>query len=213
MKRTAMELASTNTKKQFASLNQQFQRSLVLSQTGSILLNEGKFLEALKDLNESYSLNPLNAFTLTNRAEAFMALQKMPEALLDLDAALALNPQNAFALTLRGDVLRLLKNPLHALDDLDAALTLNPQNTYALICREMALGQLKQFKLALGDMDKALNNSIVDKKADKEIPASPVTVSVSNSQMRFFKSNAFKPIDSHAPTQESNENPLGNIRN
>jgi tetratricopeptide (TPR) repeat protein len=198
MKRTAIELTSNNTKKKFTSLQQQFQRSLVLSQTGSILLSEGKFLEALEDLNESLALNPLNVFTLTNRALVFKIMKKLPEALLDLDAALDLNPQNAYALTLRGDVLRLLKSPLHALDDLDAALTINPQNPYALICRGMALRQLSQFKQAMEDIDKALSI----------IPAPSTTSSVSNSQMSFFKGKVFKPLNPSTPTQEPNENPL-----
>jgi tetratricopeptide (TPR) repeat protein len=117
---------------------------------------QGRYEEALDDLNRALELEPNNVHALWNRGEIYRLLGRYDEALDDLNRALKLEPNNVHALDNRGVTYRMLGRYDEALDDLNRALKLEPNNVFALWNRGEIYRLLGRYKEALRDLNRAL---------------------------------------------------------
>jgi tetratricopeptide (TPR) repeat protein len=86
----------------------------------------GKFDLAVRDYTEAIKLNPKNAESYNNRANAYSLLGKYDDAIKDYDEALKLEPKNARIYANRGAVKLRLGKSDEATKDLHRAVELEP---------------------------------------------------------------------------------------
>ncbi|MBW4519309.1 MAG: tetratricopeptide repeat protein [Scytolyngbya sp. HA4215-MV1] len=88
--------------------------------------------EALKDLDESISLDSEFTKPLASRGSIYHRLGRYEDALRDLNKALELDPKNGWTLVRRGWNYKDLQQYNNALKDFNRAIELNPQDAWAI---------------------------------------------------------------------------------
>ncbi|CAL8086450.1 unnamed protein product [Calicophoron daubneyi] len=112
------------------------QRRLALSkesrELGNVRFKEGKFMESVEQYTTSIRLTPEDPVPYTNRAFAYLRLERYSSAEADCSAALALNPNCPKALFRRALARKNLAKSSEAIADLEILLQSNPSNKAAL---------------------------------------------------------------------------------
>jgi tetratricopeptide (TPR) repeat protein len=117
---------------------------------------QGRYHDALHDLDRALELEPENATTLAVRGAIHTGHGRYDDALPDLDRALELEPHNTFALARRSEVYRMKARYHDALRDLNRVLELEPDDATTLAARgDLHTGQ-GRYDDALPDLDRAL---------------------------------------------------------
>ncbi|MEO1212502.1 MAG: tetratricopeptide repeat protein [Bacteroidota bacterium] len=120
-------------------------------------IDQGKYEQALQDLDACLSKNPNFAEAYVNRGLLYASIEHYEEALKDYDMAIKLDPNNYLPYLNRGSLLRLLKQPQFAIDDLSYAISLHPNLSQAFHNRGIAYKQTRRYDLALKDFEQASN--------------------------------------------------------
>ncbi|HEX2900018.1 MAG TPA: tetratricopeptide repeat protein, partial [Bacteroidia bacterium] len=110
-----------------------------LGNRGSLHARNGRFQEALADLNPALAQLPDDLNLLNSRALTWLDLGMFPEAIADLSAILELQPRSVNARINRGVAYMNIGKLDDALRDFDMALQDDPQNQSARMNRDMIL--------------------------------------------------------------------------
>ncbi|MBD2751842.1 tetratricopeptide repeat protein [Spirosoma validum] len=108
----------------------------------------GDYKEALRDLNESLTLDFQNLDALESRADLYARMGDFPKAAADLSVYLTIDPANAELLTRRAAYRIRTNRPTEASADYDEAIRINDKNPRYYLLRG-------QFHLQNGSCDKA----------------------------------------------------------
>jgi tetratricopeptide (TPR) repeat protein len=90
------------------------------------LRKEGKYEEAISELNNLININPNYPKLYIKRAEFFGLQKKFEEAIADVNAAIAIEPDNAMFYLGRAKYFKLTNNNKAVLNDVQTALSLDP---------------------------------------------------------------------------------------
>ena len=127
-------------------------------------MHEGRFAEAMPELDEAIRLNPLNAHGWINRGIVKSRLGDDKGGLQDADKALQLDPKFGEAYSERCTIRMKAGDQDGALDDCTQALKYSPDYPTALLNRGVLLAQRQRLDEALRDFDRILyydpNNAI-----------------------------------------------------
>jgi tetratricopeptide (TPR) repeat protein len=123
---------------------------------GVLAHQRGNHAEAVDQISRALRRDPKNAFALSNRGNALLALRRLDEALASYDAALATLPDYADALCNRGAALHELERYDEALASTERAIALRPDYHEAHANRGNTLNELRRFAEALASCDRAL---------------------------------------------------------
>ena len=123
---------------------------------GNMLMDAGKFDEAIADFTKALGLDPKNAGALADRGLAYVWMKKYDQADKDLDAAAAIQPDNAVVARARGLQAQFRVACAVAIDEFTKSLRVEPQNAFAFGHRAMCQDQLGHYAEAIADADRAL---------------------------------------------------------
>lgn len=123
---------------------------------GVELLNDGKWEEAIAELDMAIELDPSSAKAYNNRGYAYRELKQYEQALADFDKALELEPDYAGAYINRGGTNFDLEQYEQAIADYDMAIGLDPDSALTFANRGSAYAALGQTAEAKADYEKAL---------------------------------------------------------
>lgn len=126
---------------------------------GGLLLQAGRFADALRRFDDAIRRGPALPELMCDRAVALLQLGRGEEALASAEAARAASPGFAPALLAAGDALRALDRPREALARYDQALGGRGDFIPALRNRAALLMALGRFEAALADLDRLLRHS------------------------------------------------------
>ena len=123
---------------------------------GNVLLQSGRFAEALASYDLALALKPDVAGIFDNRGTALRMLGRLQEALASHDRAIILDPKQAITHVNRGSALARLNRFSEALESFDRAIALDPSSVLAHSNRGGALHRLENFAEALESHDRAI---------------------------------------------------------
>jgi tetratricopeptide (TPR) repeat protein len=123
---------------------------------GNVLLQSGRFAEALASYDLALALKPGVAGILDNRGTALRMLGRLQDALASHDRAIALEPGHAITHINRGGALAGLNRFSEALESFDRAIVLESSSALAHSNRGGALHRLERFAEALESHDRAI---------------------------------------------------------
>jgi tetratricopeptide (TPR) repeat protein len=123
---------------------------------GVMAHQRGNHAKAVDQISRALKRDPKNAFALSNRGNALLALRRLDGALADYDAALAALPDYADALCNRGAALHELERYEEALASSDRAIALRPDYHEAHANRGNTLNEMRRFAEALASCDRGL---------------------------------------------------------
>lgn len=126
------------------------------SNRGAELMNEGRWEEALAELDKAIELDPNNAYAYTNRGGVNAGLGQYEQAIADLDKAIELDPNLASAYDSRGGAYAGPEQYEQAIADLDKAIDLEPSLAGAYYNRGHAYLRLARYEEAIADLDNAM---------------------------------------------------------
>ena len=125
----------------------------------SLLMQWGRFADALKRFDQAVSQYQPSPELLTDRAVALAALGRLEEAVASCDRALQAQPRFAHAHFIRADCLREMGAGPEAVEGFDRALALQPGFVEARQNRAATLLGLLRFAEALADFDRLVRVS------------------------------------------------------
>jgi len=105
--------------------------SLILCYYGEILVNLGRYNEAILYFTKSNVIDPENVYNLSKRAITYYILKKHDDALLDLNKVLQLNPLYHLAYYYRGLVFYTINDFSNSILDFKNCVQLNPSDNLA----------------------------------------------------------------------------------
>lgn len=117
---------------------------------------EGKFEEALEEINKCLNEEANNLEYRFFRARVSSRLGKFEAALADFDHLIGLEPFNPTYISDRAVVLHLLKRNQEAMEEFDRALNLEPLNPYRYSSRAYFKDRIGDLKGAIEDYEKAI---------------------------------------------------------
>jgi tetratricopeptide (TPR) repeat protein len=123
---------------------------------GVIFAQNGRYTEAVDQIDSALKIIPNHFVALNDRANALLALRRFDEALASWNDALAVRPDAIDIYANRGATLHSLKRFNEALASWDRALTLRPDYIEVLANRGVTLLALERFDEALVNCDRAL---------------------------------------------------------
>jgi tetratricopeptide (TPR) repeat protein len=124
----------------------------------------GNLRIAIKEINRSIAINPLNSFAYNLRGKILMSMGYLNSALVDFDKAIKLNPEETEFYIHRVDIL--LKKDLYtqALSDFDKIISLDPKSNIWFLRRGLLKIKQSKYDEALADISKYItfekNNSL-----------------------------------------------------
>ena len=134
-----------------------------LSQTGLehvdtalILYEEGRWEEAIAELNQAVLLLPGYALAYEVRGTAYRQLGDFQQAIQDYDEAIRLDPQHASTYNNRGLAYGDMERFLQAIQDFDEAILVTPQYVAAYANRAWVYINLDRHQRAIQDLDEAI---------------------------------------------------------
>ena len=127
-----------------------------LIQKGTVLHQQGKFVEAQVIYKQILKSQPDHFDALQLLGVLFAQIKKYPEAIKYLSKALKINPNHAGSYSNRGIALKKLKQFDEALISFDQAIEINPDYTNAHYNRGNTLMELKLFEEALVSYNQAI---------------------------------------------------------
>ncbi|MFO1056190.1 MAG: tetratricopeptide repeat protein [Dongiaceae bacterium] len=127
-----------------------------LASRAAALNRQGRYDDAIADLDLALRLQPGWADALYERAYAYRARGRKEAAMADLDAVLRANPRHFEALMVRAEIHAEAGDRRRALQDLDAALQIDPGDAGAWGWRGQIHGRAGDDQAAIEDFDAAL---------------------------------------------------------
>jgi len=127
------------------------------------LKNQGKYLEALDELNSVLKKNKKNHKAYFIKGEIFYAAKNCKNAIKNYSKAIKIKPKNTEYLIARAKSYNNLKKYKKAENDYNTAIKLNPRNIQIYYKRALILNKLKKYNEAKNDI------TIYIKYFDKEI--------------------------------------------
>ena len=116
---------------------------------------QGRFPEALKNINEAIKLNPKFSQLYFNRGVARISCGKLSEAILDFDKVINFNKQYVPAYYNRAYTKYMLKNTKEAIEDLTTAISLDSKHRYAYYLLGKIHLQNKSLEIAFKNLEAA----------------------------------------------------------
>lgn len=126
-------------------------KSELLINRGAANASQGRYQDALNDLNEGLSLDPNNKNGYFNRSLVYFTTGQYAKAVEDYSTYLKYDPYNANVWYERGMLRRSLNNGKEAIEDLSRAIQLNPN--LGLAYRERARAHLLLGNKAAAEQD------------------------------------------------------------
>lgn len=123
---------------------------------GKLLLQNGKYLEAVETLTKALKKNPDNGHIYGKRGQAYFMLFLNNQALSDLNICLKVVKNNMEFYLLRASVLASMHRYKDALKDCDIAIDLSSDNYFALSVRASIKIELMDYEGALVDINEAI---------------------------------------------------------
>lgn len=123
---------------------------------GVLLLDAGKFDEAIADFDQAVTMEPKNAWALANRGIAHAWKRDVATAEKDLRAAEALDADNPVVMRARGLMAELDGDFAVAAEAYSQSLQVQPGNIFALMHRAAVYRALNQNDKALADTEMAI---------------------------------------------------------
>ena len=96
-----------------------------------IYKREGKYTEALTELDKLLESNPDDVFAISHLAHIYLLQNKLEESGRLIDRALKLEPSNAFANKIKGDIFFVEGNMAESATVFEGLINLKPDDTYA----------------------------------------------------------------------------------
>ncbi len=117
------------------------------------LKKEGKYDEAIADLNERINAQPKNGELYLRRAEFLKLQNKLDEAIADISRGIKIEPNNPTFYVARAEYYNLAKNNDAVLRDIQTALSLDPNSPGKLriVARELAFGEQYEEIIKIAD--------------------------------------------------------------
>jgi predicted O-linked N-acetylglucosamine transferase (SPINDLY family) len=127
-----------------------------LHYTGVIAFQEGRYADAVRDLDRAAEVNETVAEVFNLRGGALSWLQRYEEALASFDRALVLDPTHSEALNNRGGALAMLGRHTEAVVVFDTLIARAPDNPDLRCSRGRSHGALGHHAEAIADFDRAI---------------------------------------------------------
>jgi tetratricopeptide (TPR) repeat protein len=129
-----------------------------------LYFDEGRYDDALLDLNRVIRLEPSNSSAYRERGVVQSLMKRHADAVEDYTAALRINSLDAEALVYRGNAFVELKNELRAIEDYSRALDIDDSKADTFYRRGKAYFAQEDWEAVIPDMRQAiaLDNSISD---------------------------------------------------
>ena len=121
-----------------------------------ILLQDGKYEEAVQAYTEIIEQNPNYVVAYFYRGNAYCNIEQHNKAIEDYSKAIALDPQYVAAFNNRGVAYRNIEQYDKAVEDYSKAIELDPQNAAAFYNRGIAYDEMKQYNKAVENYSKAI---------------------------------------------------------
>ena len=125
-------------------------------QRARALIVQGKYPEALSELNAAVALNPDSEPAYGWRGYVFNRMGRYTEAIPDFDKALSIRPTSARVLTNRGNAYYGLKDNGRGLADLNAATEIDPSLANPYAARGLIYSDMGEQDRALSELNKAI---------------------------------------------------------
>ena len=126
------------------------------SNLGSLLMDLGRFEEAIASCDMAIQLDPGFADAHYNRGNALFSLRRFIDAIASFRNAITINPQYVNALNNCGNALHKTRQFVEAIACFDQAIILDPGYAAAYSNRGAALIELRRTDEAILDLDRAL---------------------------------------------------------
>jgi tetratricopeptide (TPR) repeat protein len=123
---------------------------------GLVHTRRGKWPEAVAEYGKAIDLDPKNAVTRSNRANAYYALKQYDKAAADYTQAIDLDAKNAVLCNNRGNAYYALKQYDKAATDYTNTIKLDPKFAVAWSNRGGAYASLRQWEKALADFSRSI---------------------------------------------------------
>ena len=123
---------------------------------GNLLLNAGKFDDALRDFSAALEKKPGSVVILSDRALAYLWLDRLPEARADLEAAAKIEPGHAVLLRAQGLYAEKSDDCEAAVAAFTKAIEAEPGNPFSYGHRAECNSKLGEKDAAMADSAKAL---------------------------------------------------------
>jgi tetratricopeptide (TPR) repeat protein len=120
------------------------------------LINQGKYPEALLELNAAIVQNPDSERAYGWRGYVFNRMGRYAEAIPDFDKALNIRPRSALVLTNRGNAYYGMKDNGRGLADLNAATEIDPSLANPYAARGLIYSDMGEQDRALSELNKAI---------------------------------------------------------
>lgn len=131
-------------------------RSRFFSNMGNAKSHLGRHEEAIKDYDESISLDPKNAHAYLNRAVSKGELGRYEEEIEDCNEVIRLDPGNAIAFFNRGNAKSSMGRNEEAIKDYDESIRLDPKNASVFINRGVSKSELGWHEEEMKDYNEAI---------------------------------------------------------
>ncbi|MBR0552114.1 tetratricopeptide repeat protein [Stakelama marina] len=155
-----------------------------LLSNGNVLLDAGKYADALKQFTRATDLAPDDQTAWTDRGLAEAWLKKFPEASVSLDRAASKGPATIYIHHGRGLLAELQGDNKTAITEFSAAIASQPDDVFALAHRASARLSISDFHGAIADTDKILSGN------------------AKNGQAYWLKFQAFLGLDDEAQAED-----------
>ena len=139
---------------QAISLN--YRRPELFNNLGAAYIDQGKYEDALSQLNQALGLRPNYFMALLNRAVAYSKQGKMGQALVDFSEAERLNPQSPLLYLNRGLAEFAAGYYEAAAQDYSQLIDLQPSNPRPYLERGRTLMKMEAYQNAMDDFQKAI---------------------------------------------------------
>jgi len=127
---------------------------------GTKLAKEGRFIDAIENLNRAIQIEPNYAAAYNNRGIVEMQQGKYKLAISDFSKAISINNQDPAFFINRGMTNEKIDNYNKAINDYGMAIDLDPYNADYYVKRGLIYQELKEYKKAVEDFDIAIKFDI-----------------------------------------------------
>lgn len=132
-----------------------YRRPEIFNNLGALYIDQGKYRDAVLQLNEALQLNPNYFMALVNRGVARSRQGKMSEALVDFAEAERLNPQSPLLYLNRGLAQFAAGYYQAAAEDYSQMMDLDPTNPRPYLERGRAFMKMNYYQNAMDDFEQA----------------------------------------------------------
>ncbi len=133
-----------------------YQRPEIFNNLGALYIDQGRYQEAVLNLNQALALRPNYFMALLNRAVALSRQGKIGMALVDFSMAEKIDPQSALLYLNRGLAQFAVGYYASAAEDYSQMIELDPQNPRPYLERGRAFMKMEYYQNAMDDFQQAI---------------------------------------------------------